>query len=230
MNIKTIATIIVSMVVSLNVNADVTVNINQKSCKYSVIIPEGWDSIPHDTMLSRFKGISVDIALYRKGSKGYYDDCYVLIDFLPTAKTLSQYPFKDIFTEVKNMNAQATLPHNDSLKVKYKGTEAKVVNDTYRIVTSSSVIKNKREAECMQTLLLAKFGYVSIAVYGKEKKISDMQALSDKIIAGIKLENKYEYREPESRNVFTLTNIVITFGIGLIVYIIIAFIDKKRKK
>lgn len=41
-----------------------SVDISHKGCKYSIDLPSGWDTIPHDTLKKIFPRLDLDMGLY----------------------------------------------------------------------------------------------------------------------------------------------------------------------
>lgn len=226
---KIIATII-TLIAVLCSYANNTVNIKQKSCKYNITIPEGWDSIPHDTITKKLGNVNIDLALYKKDSSGYFNDCYILIGFAPTTKALSQYSFKDIVKGLKTQSKQTTSSLNDTIKVETNEVESSTDNDVYRIATLTTILKNDNRIDCLQNLIVTKFGYLSVAFYQKGSSTSVSKKVVEKLISQIKIEDDYKYTEPKTGSLFSPIKIGITIGIGLLVYFMIIFIDRKRKK
>lgn len=226
---KIIASIIVLIAVLCSY-ANNTVNIRQKSCKYSITIPEGWDSISHDTITKKLGNVNIDVALYNKDSGGYFDDCYILIGFAPTTKALSPYSFKDIVKGLKTQSKQTTSSVNDTINVETNDVECYIDNDVYRIATLTTILKNDNRIDCLQNLIVTKFGYLSVAFYQKGSSTSVSKKVVEKLISQIKIEDDYKYTEPKTESLFSPIKIGITIGIGLLVYFMIIFIDRKRKK
>lgn len=223
-----IITTIITLIAVLCSYANNTVNIKQKSCKYSITIPEGWDSIPHDTITKRLGNVNIDLALYKKDGRGYFNDCYILIGFAPTTKALSQYSFKDIVKEVRTLSKQTTSSSNDTINVETNDVEGSMDNDVYRITNLTTILKNGNKIDCLQNLIVTKFGYLSVAFYQKGSGTS--KKVVEKLISQIKIEDDYKYTEPKTGSLFSPIKIGITIGIGLLVYFMIIFIDRKRKK
>lgn len=226
---KIIASII-TLIAVLCSYANNTVNIKQKSCKYNITIPEGWDSIPHDTITKKLGNVNIDLALYKKDSSGYFDDCYILIGFAPTTKALSQYSFKDIVKEVRTLSKQTTSSSNDTINVETNDVEGSMDNDVYRITNLTTILKNGNKIDCLQNLIVTKFGYLSVAFCQKGSSSFNSKEVVDKLISQIKIEDDYKYTEPKTESLFSPIKIGITIGIGLLVYFMIMFIDRKRKK
>ncbi|MBO5641836.1 MAG: hypothetical protein J5900_05315 [Prevotella sp.] len=225
-----IITTIITLIAVLCSYANNTVNIKQKSCKYSITIPEGWDSIPHDTITKKLGNVNIDLALYKKDSSGYFDDCYILIGFAPTTKSLSQYSFKDIVKGLRTLSKQTTSSLNDTIKVETNEVESSTDNDVYKITTLATILKNNNKVDCLQNLIVTKFGYITVAFYQKGSGSSVSKEVVDKLISQIKIEDDYKYTEPQTESLFSPIKIGITIGIGLLVYFMIIFIDRKRKK
>ena len=49
-----------------------SVDISHKGCKYSIDLPSGWDTIPHDTLKKIFPRLDLDMGLYPVSQKGIF--------------------------------------------------------------------------------------------------------------------------------------------------------------
>lgn len=52
------------------------VDISHKGCKYSIDLPSGWDTIPHDTLKKIFPRLDLDMGLYPVSQKEYFTGNY----------------------------------------------------------------------------------------------------------------------------------------------------------
>jgi len=56
-----------------------SVDISHKGCKYSIDLPSGWDTIPHDTLKKIFPRLDLDMGLYPVSQKEYFTGNYALV-------------------------------------------------------------------------------------------------------------------------------------------------------
>lgn len=206
-----------------------TIRVTNKSCKYMLAMPNGWDTIPKSILMEKFPGYSIDAGLYPLQQSDYFKGNYILISFLPTMKTLDRFSFKQIMEDVVKMNKQGFLPNTDTLKVAYKGTESKTIDGYYHVYTFFSIVKDSVALECIQDLLLTKFGYVSLSGYQKEGGKYTLREQLDMMTNSIQIQQPYKYVEPVPEQHFTLIQVIVSVCIGLLVYVIIIFFSKKKK-
>lgn len=207
-----------------------TVRISERSCRFSITIPLGWDSIPSRALKVKRGKMPVSLALYSKGQSSYFTGNYVIISVLPTIKPLSTYKFKDIVKEVEQMSKKVPQKQSDTLKVEYGEAKSYVVDGHFHVCTGMKILKDSVEVTCVQDLLLTKFGYISISCYAKgDNAQTQSRNITQLISKSIKVEPDYQYTEPEKPSVFTLRNIGISVGIGLLVFLIITILGKKKK-
>lgn len=220
--------ILLSFVVIYTYGQD-TIKVMQKSCKYAFVIPEGWDTIPKSVLVQKLPGYSIDAGLYPLQQQEYFKGNYILINFLPTIKTLNGFLLKQIRKDLVNINKQSLLPNTDTLKVTYKGTESKILDGYCHVYTLSSIVKDSVALECVQDLLLTKFGYVSLSGYQKESGKYALSELLDIMTKGIQIQQPYKYVEPVSKQHLTFVQVIVSVSIGLLTYIIIILFSKRKK-
>lgn len=224
--------VLLSMLLSIAQSsyADNTVRISERSCKFTVDIPQGWERIPTAAIKEKIEKVPVSLALYPKDQTSYFSDNYILISVLPSIKALSNFSFKNIIENVNKMNEESRKIQTNSLKIEYDKTENYIADGHYHISTKMIIHKDSVGMSCMQDLLLTKFGYISVSCYAKngyaQKEIGEMAQLISK---NIKVEPDYQYSEPKKQSVFSLRNIGISVGIGLVVFVVITLLGKKKK-
>lgn len=206
-----------------------TIKVMQNSCKYTYVIPEGWDTIPKSVLMRKLPGYPIDAGLYPLQQQEYFKGNYILISFLPAMKTLNGFSFKRIMKDLVEMNKQGLLPDTDTLKITYKGTESRVIDGYYHACTFSLIVKDSVALECVQDLLLAKFGYVSLSGYQKEGGKYALSELLDIMTNSIQIQQPYKYVEPAPKQHLTFVQVTISVCIGLLAYIIITFFSKRKK-
>ncbi len=62
--IQRIWIIIIMSFVGIYTYGQDTIQVLQKSCKYTFVIPEGWDTIPRSVLMQKLPGYSIDAGLY----------------------------------------------------------------------------------------------------------------------------------------------------------------------
>ena len=93
-----------------------SVDISHKGCKYSIDLPSGWDTIPHDTLKKIFPRLDLDMGLYPVSQKEYFTGNYALVGFMPVLQSLHSYSFDRIVSDMKEMNDQTKNTwNNDSI-------------------------------------------------------------------------------------------------------------------
>ena len=207
----------------------VTIPINNQSCKYTITIPDGWDTIPKQILTQRLGQYPVDIAIFPTQQEEYFEANYVLINFIPTMKTLSEFQFKKIVEDVKNTSKQGII-QTDTIQVVYKKTESKSENENYHIYTYSVITKDSITLDCAQDLYLTKFGYISVMVYKKTGGTYSLSEILDTLFDKIQVQHEYKYTESVPKQRFTIKQIAISVCIGLLVYVVLMFFSKKGKQ
>ena len=79
-----------------------TVEIKGQSCHYRIELPTLWDTIPQSLLREKIGVCPIDIALYPTTQQDCFSGNYVLINFLPVAKSLNNYTLDHILEEVKS--------------------------------------------------------------------------------------------------------------------------------
>ena len=211
------------------VYCSITIPVILKSCKYTITIPDGWDTIPKNVIVQKIGQYPVEIAIYPNLQEEYFDGNYVLINFLPTMKTLNEFQFKKIVDDVINTNKQGVI-QTDTLQVTYKNTESKIENENYHIYSYSEITKDSLTLDCAQDLYLTKFGYISIISYKKANGIYSQSEVLDSLFDKIQVQQEYKYIEFVPQQRFTIKQIAISVCIGLLVYVVLMFLSKKGKQ
>ena len=207
----------------------IIIPINNRSCKYTITIPDGWDTIPKSILAQKLGLHPIEIAIYPTQQEEYFEGNYVLINFLPTMKTLNEFSFQKIVEDVTNTTKQGLSSGTDTLQVTYKGMHSKNENGNYHISTYFSIVKDSVALDCEQNLQLTKFGYISTTNYRKANGTYSLMEMSDLLSNNIEVQQEYKYAEPVPNQHFTVKNIVISVCVGLLVYLVIMFLSKKKK-
>ncbi|MEY8587348.1 hypothetical protein [Phocaeicola sartorii] len=207
-----------------------TITVAQRSCQYVFTIPEGWDTIPQSTLSSKIGKTSVNAGLFPIQQKAYFDGNYVLISFLPTISSLNNFNLKKIIADVNEMNKSQVFTLSDSLSIELLDTKCISGNGIFNIQTESMVSKDTLCINCLQSLCVTKYGYISIYSYRKENGQYCLQDVNDAIVGSLKVLEEYQYKEPVQKEYFTIEQIVISVGLGLLLYIFLVFINKNKNK
>ena len=205
----------------------ISIPIARQSCKYSIDISDGWDTIPQNVFLQKLGKFPLDIGLYPVCQKDYFDGNYIFISFLPTMKTLNGFKFDAIVEEVLAMNRK-NMPANDSLKI--LNSKSEIVNGKYCIQTEFSALKDSISIACFQSLYLTKFGYISVTGYKKPNGTYQIKDVSTSVLNGINVESDYQYQEPQGGARFSVKQILMAIGIGFVVYLMLAYVPGLLKK
>jgi len=206
----------------------ITIPINNKSCKYTMTIPDGWDTIPKEILTQKFGQHPVEIAIYPIQQEEYFEGNYIFISFLPTIKALNEFSFKKIVEDMTSASKQGLSSGTDTLQITYNGIESKNENGNYYISTCFSIEKDSVTLECEQNLELTKFGYITTTSYRKANGIYSLLEMSDLLSNTIEVQQEYKYEEPAPNQRFTVKKIAISLCIGLLVYAILMFFSKKK--
>lgn len=201
------------------------IQVEQINCKYCISIPEGW-TVYKDTVVSsngfdcRTLFLSlIDEREYEKPSD------YVMIAFLPSLEVLDGFSFEQMRKTITRQFESGA--NTDSLKVVFQNIESVKENPChfqlkFRIMKENSII------ECDQVLFPTKFGYISMSFYKHEESPRSLSAMLSSFENAITVDDDYVYSEPASRNNLII-NLLISIGIGLIVYCIISLLSKRDK-
>ncbi|MDR2131233.1 MAG: hypothetical protein LBP56_08765, partial [Odoribacteraceae bacterium] len=159
--------IIILCVINISGTAKI-IPVYNTSCKYTIRIPDGWDTIPRSILKEKLKSspFSIDIGIYPVAQTDYFSGNYSLIGFIPTVNMLNQFHFTAIVNDITNMN-KAGVIHNDTLHVSFENIEPVVKDTIYYINSYFSVVNKDDSLKNCQTLYLTKFGYVTVLSYEK---------------------------------------------------------------
>lgn len=205
--------------------------INKLACKYSMSIPENWDTIPRKVISDKMgREYDFDIALYPRTSNEYFHDYYVLVSFLPTNNSLNTFTFDAICSQVQQSNGQAQKTIGDSIKLNNVHTSTKVSKGKYNILTEIKATKNSSDYMCLRDQYLTKYGFISINCYKKTDCKIKLTEVDSLITSHLIVQDEYEYSEPSSSSVFSISNIIISLMVGGILYLIMSLFEKKGKK
>lgn len=156
--IKSIFVLLAFMHFTENAYAGDVVNIDQQSCKFSVSMPDGWDSIPSSEVRKKLGDMPISLALYPRKQNSYFVGNYVLISVMPTIKPLANFNFKEIVADIEKMAKETQTKQTDSLRVEQKKIDNYISDSYYHICTDMQICKDSVSITCLQDLLLTKFG------------------------------------------------------------------------
>ena len=207
----------------------VTIEVKNKSCEYSIQIPSEWDTIPADTLNSRFGKGMIDIGLCKKENDAYFDGEYIQYNFLPTIKSLNQFSFKQIATDFKSSISQINRQKGkDSIRLVIQDFNVSVEQKCFYL--NGKIKSNSKERRFSQCIIPTKFGFLKIihfiAIRG-DKNESNLSI--NGIYSKTTISDNYTYTEPSSKSNLTIWHLVLAFGIGLIVYFNIQYAPKIKQ-
>ena len=146
---------------------------------------------------------------------------------MPTAESLNNTYFTNIVSNLEKMNESSSLS-NDSMHVLIDKMKSNQQNGTYQISTAMTISKDTTTIKCLQCLLLTKFGYIGIMSYDDNIISGKPEIITRTVINSIDIQEDYKYTEPENKSAFTPDKIAIALGIGVLVFIIMTLIDKRK--
>lgn len=196
------------------------IKIDNKSCEYSIQVPNGWETIPEDTLKARFGKNVIDAGLYKKGSNTYFEGEYIQYVFLPTAKSLNQFSFKKLTKNFKRGISQSVPQDKDSIRLITENTSVSEEQKCFYI--KGTIKSNSIKRSFTQCILPTKFGFLKIIHYRAINKEESELTIED-IYSNTEISDSYFYNGPPSKSSLSVWHIVLAFGIGLVVYIIIQY-------
>ena len=191
-------------------------------CKYNLTIPSGWDTIPRHVLVEKNEMYkNIHFALYPMSQSDYFTPKSMLITFVPTAKSLNLFTFREI---EQTLNKQT-----ESDSVYLDGRESDVENGRYIFIISSSLDNDTISLRCKQYMLLTRFGYLTVFDYLKGEE--DTLFMSGRsLISNVVVDNDYIYSEPKRKGGLDLKSVIYALAIGVIVYIVMTLFQKRRHK
>jgi len=203
--------------------------VNNGACKYSVALPDGWDTIPQTFITEKLQQqLKVDAAIYPVEQSDYTEGNYALIGFMLMLKSLNAFTFKQIVAEIDKSNRLGEI-HSDTINIAYAGIDTLSQNGIYRIFSRFSIEKDTVTVKSCQMLFLTKFGYVSVVAYRKGNQGKPLNEISALLTNIISVEPDYQYKEFEKKGI-GLKHILISLLIGVIVFLIISVTSKKKQQ
>ena len=211
----------------INTSANTIIQVNGKSCHYSIKASVGWDTIPSDTLLKKFGKSVFDIGLFETKGKSNFDGRYIQYVFMPTRNTLNQYAFDQIYKDIKNscsIDAKRLRVGQNSLIMDI----VKADKDNHLIFTTGRVVSGAKERRYSQIMVLCKFGFLKIVRYeAKGAKITNTDYTD--LLSSVDISKISQYTEPPSKINLGIRHIIIAFAIGLFVYFGILYSTNIRR-
>jgi hypothetical protein len=229
--IRRIITLIIIGLYAINIAEAVKIiHVHHSSCDYTVYIPDGWDTIPSNILKEKLKlsSVNIDLGIYPVAQTDYFSGNYSLISFIPTVNMLNKFPFAAIVEDIANMNKSSEV-HNDTLHTYFENIEPIIRDTNYSVNSYFSIVNNDNSLKNCQTLYFAKFGYVSVLSYEKEGAVP-IRIVIGQLSDMIKIQPDYKYSFIEKGKGITIKHILISLSIGLIVYVLIMFVQKSKQK
>lgn len=204
------------------------VNVLHKGCRYAVNIPTGWDTIPNAILKEQFPQLNFDLGMYPVAQEDYFSTQYVLIGFSPTFNALNSFSFSQISDDIQKMSTQSNID-SDTLSVISDSIVPVNNHPNYWVNNYLTIRKDTSMVKSCQTLYLSKFGYITLMAYQKEESSMPVSSIVNIFTSTdiIQVEDDYKYFPPQKKS-FPVKYLLISLGIGIIVYVLIAFFSKKR--
>jgi len=177
------------------VTASNVINISNSGCKYSVEIPEGWDTIPKIALQEKSNQYNIDLGIYPISQKDYFNGNYAFFVFTPTIRSLNLLTFEQIVSGIKNQIKQKEI-NNDTLQVRFIQTDTEDKDGIYTVYSYYKIQHRSDSLNNCQLFRLTKFGYIMVLAY--QKDINETIPI-EKVSA--LLSNPFPY----SRIIFTLS-------------------------
>ena len=204
------------------------IEISQSACKYTIDVPEGWDTIPKEVLKTKLGILNMDLGMYPVAQKDYFSGNYVLIGFMPTVSTLNKLTFKQIISDVSKMNSQGVI-NSDTLKVLFDKMIPNEEEGNYHIQNYFSVLKDTLTVKSCNTLYLTKFGYISVVSYQNTEGLILLDDVNNQMSDIIKIQQDYTYSAPIPQGI-PFKKIAISLAIGLLVYVLITYFPKLKRR
>lgn len=206
-----------------------TIEIKNKSCVYTVHVPNGWDTIPSATLSNRFGVDVIDIGLYNKDNETYFEGEYMQFVFLPTVKSLNNFTFKQI---AKDFEGSISHPDNQSKvdSIQLFTHDFTVSKEQKCFYINGTIKSGLKERNFAQGITPTKFGFLKIISYSSIHKAKDGNDISiQDVVANTIINESFIYTEPEPKSKLTIWHFILAFSISLVVYAIIQYAPKLKK-
>jgi hypothetical protein len=209
-----------------------TIPVSVPSCKYNICVPEGWDTIPHDTLKGKLPQFNfkemVITAIYPVAQTEYFRGNYALISFMPTINNLNKFSFKQLLSDIEKTNQSGQIK-SDTLQVTFDSINSLVYGNKHVVNSYFSMAKDSLFIENCQTFYPTKFGYITVLSYKKEGDHIPMGEMLHQLSDLIQIEDEYQYVPFQKRGI-SIRHIIISLCAGLFVYSVIAYFPKLKKR
>ncbi len=205
-----------------------TIKIEKPSCAYITHIPAGWDTIPEVILHDRFGKDIIDIGIFNKNNETYFEGEHIEYIFIPTAKSLNNFSFKQIAKDLKG-----NISHTDNQlsvdSIQLFTNNITVLEEQNCFYISGTIKSNVNEVNFSQGIILTKFGFLKIIYYSSlQKKKDDNDVFIQNIVANTLIDEDFIYTEPLASKL-TILHFILAFSIGLVVYVIIQYAPKLKQ-
>lgn len=205
-----------------------TIEINNLGCNFTITVPIGWDTIPHNALVAKVgPSPNTAIALYNK-SQDYFSSYYVYISFQSTKTSLSTLSFEDIFSEVDKSIENSPRNIGDSLTISNVRTTSNIHNQSYHILTEMLMENDTSKVESLQDLYLTKYGFININCYKKHGCDVELAEIDSIISTNIIISDEYAYAPPVSNRSIHWSDMFISLAIGAIAYFLIWIYERRK--
>jgi hypothetical protein len=208
------------------------VPITAGSCKYDINVPDGWDTIPYDTLKKKLNQYDFDkltiSGIYPISQNDYFKGNYSIVIFMPAANNLNKITFKRIVSDIVQINKSSVIK-NDTLQVVLDSVNVAEQNKNLVVNGFFSVKKDSVRLENCQTWYPTKFGYVMVLSYKRAQVGISMNEMQLQLKNLICIADDYKYEEPKSSGI-SIKHIILSLCIGLFVYGAISYFPKLKKR
>lgn len=201
-----------------------------KGCKYSIDLPSGWDTIPHDTLKRYFHGLISTWGYIRYLKRNilqgimlcWFYACFAVPPFLFFRPNRfghegDEWPDKEKEYVEQRFDIHTPWQHRSGkLLPNYR------INNYLTIRRDSILLKG------CQSLYVSKFGYITLMLYQRNDALPIDSLLGKFNDSGcLKVDQEYRYTPPQKEGL-SFTHFLYALGIGGIVYLLIAFFPKRK--
>lgn len=224
--LSTIAIFVFLYGITGTISASKVIPISSTLCKYTIQIPNNWDTIPKEALKEKADKMEFDLGIYQIGQSDYYIGGYSFIGFLPSANSLNNFSVKKMLSFISETN-KTYEQNTDTLTAKFDSISIKFQDNSVVIYSYFTLKNDTLSYRNCQILYPTKFGFISMWVYQKGKTMLLDETLLQ-LENLVQIQDEYKYVEPKG-GVF-LTHILIALCVGLLVYCAIAFLPKLKKR
>lgn len=206
------------------------IQIKNNGCRYKLTVLPEWDTIPKDTLREKLPQLNLDLGIYLKNQKDYFNKTYFLIGFAPSLKTLDNFSFAEISKDIENMFVKkGNVKNNMASNVKIDSIVPSFNEKKYWINCYLGIRKDSTVLKSCQTYIVSKFGYIVLMGYTKDNKVSFKNMVQQELVENINVDSEYQY-DYVRPNKISYLHILFSIGIGIIVYFLIVFFSKRNSR